>query len=252
VIAALVLVTAIVIALAAVVIRRLRARPVAPADFDREAIDTWECRVAVHEAGHALAAWCCTLVSEVKIATIEAKHGGGTVVYAFLNLPGPDSAWCRAVISLAGVAAEAHVYARWKTHGSKEDIAAALAQAGRARDHDPPWARIGSGASSTLGFQRLFASKLHPSDEVVLEESYRMARRILRAHGGDFFRLVSALLAMRTAREAHLEPILGRRRVARLAAFGAEVERAVLGQEERSVFRARFVLPMKRWTRRAA
>ncbi|HYX22263.1 MAG TPA: hypothetical protein VFA98_15575, partial [Thermoanaerobaculia bacterium] len=79
---------------------------------------------------------------------------------------------------------------------------------------------------------------------------FHMARRILRAHGGDFFRLVSALLTMRTAREAHLEPVLGVRRAARLAVLGADVERTVLG--ETKLFKPRFVLPLKRHFRRAA
>jgi ATP-dependent Zn protease len=213
---------------------------------DQRAIDTWECRVAVHEAGHAAAAWCCTLVAAVNVATIE-NEGGGVVKYSFLNIPSPDAAWCRAVISLAGVAAEAHVYARWKTRGAEGDISNALELAHAARGHAPPWERLGG---RSLDFQKMFAQKIAREDLIFLEESFHMARRILRAHGGDFFRLVSALLAMRTARELHLEPVLGRRRVARLALFGADVERVVSGESK--LFKARFILPLKRHLRRAA
>lgn len=228
--------------------RRHRSKAVfRPASIDTRAIDTWECRVAVHEAGHAAAAWCCTLVSEVKVATIEHK-GGGVVHYAYLEVPSPAASWCRAVIALAGVAAEAHVYARWKTAGSKEDIEGALECARQARGHAPPWERLGG--KHDLGFQKMFAGKIEDEDLAILEESFHMARRILRAHGGDFFKLVSALLAMRTAREVHLEPVLGKRRAARLAVLGADVERAVSGKSV--LFRPMFVLPLKRHLRRAA
>ena len=216
--------------------------------IDTRAIDTWECRVAVHEAGHAAAAWCCTLVSEVKVATIEHKGGGGIVHYAYLNVPSPAASWCRAVIALAGVAAEAHVYARWKTAGSQEDIEHALEFARQARGHAPPWERLVG--KHNLGFQKMFSGKIEDEDLVFLEESFHMARRILRAHGGDFFKLVSALLAMRTARETHLEPVLGKRRAARLAVLGADVERAVSGKSV--LFKPMFVLPLKRHLRRAA
>lgn len=228
--------------------RRSTKAVLRPEDFDRKAIDTWECRVAVHEAGHAAAAWCCTLVAAVNVATIENTDGGGVVKYSFLNVPSPDAAWCRAVISLAGVAAEAHVYARWKTRGAEADISGALELAHAARGHVPPWERLRG--KNDLGFQKMFTQKIEPEDLAFLEESFHMARRILRAHGSDFFRLVSALLAMRTARELHLEPVLGRRRAARLALFGADVERVVSGESR--LFKARFILPLKRHFRRAA
>ena len=77
-----------------------------------------------------------------------------------------------------------------------------------------------------------------------------MARKIIRSHGGDFFRLVGALLAVKTAKETQLESVLGTRHVTRLAIFVADVEKAVSGQT--SVFRPRFVLPRRGRTRKEA
>src|SRR5271166_3771290 len=85
------------------------------------AVDTQECRLAVHEAGHAVAGWCCTLVGEVAVATIEAKSGG-YVRHSYYKIDGPEAEWCEMVISLAGVVAEATVYSRWRTRGCEQDL----------------------------------------------------------------------------------------------------------------------------------
>ncbi|HYX19560.1 MAG TPA: hypothetical protein VFA98_01800, partial [Thermoanaerobaculia bacterium] len=152
---ALFLFVAIALTVAFVRYRRHTKAVVRPEAIDAKAIDTWECRVAVHEAGHAVAAWCCTLVAEVKIATIEDKGGGGVVKYSYVPSPNPAAPWCCAVIALAGVAAEAHVYARWKTAGAHKDITDALTYVRQSRGHAPPWERLGG--KRDLGFQKMFS-----------------------------------------------------------------------------------------------
>jgi hypothetical protein len=233
--------------------RQIFAEAEDPPEIERSAtraVDTWECRVAVHEAGHAVAAWCCTLVPEVRVATIEHKNGGGVVTFIFLEVPGPDAAWCRAVIGLAGVVAEAAVYSKWRVGGSREDIATALEQVKLAAAHEPPWERIGVRGGSVPDLQRMFSHKLSASELSCFEECWRMARKIIRSHGGDFFRLVGALLAVKTAKETQLESVLGTRHVTRLAIFVADIEKVVRGQT--SVFRPRFVLPRRGRTRKEA
>jgi hypothetical protein len=44
---------------------------------------TFQNRAAVHEAGHTVAAWCCTLVPEIGDVTIEAKTGGVTQFWTY-------------------------------------------------------------------------------------------------------------------------------------------------------------------------
>jgi ATP-dependent Zn protease len=220
---------------------------------DSKAVDNLECRLAVHEAGHAVIAWCCTIVPSVKVATVEDPMGG-MVLYTCREPKEPEAAWCRAVIALAGVAAEAHVYGRWKTRGSEGDISKALAFVREIgpREVAPPWMKIGEAGSKVPDFGKLFHGGIGALERERMKEAYRMARKIVATHGGDYFRLVSALLAMKTTSEVHLEKILGKRRVVALSLFGADVERTVKNSSESRLFKARFVLPFKRSIKRAA
>src|SRR5512135_1371612 len=57
-------------------------------------------RAAVHEAGHTVAAWCCTQVQDLRSVTIEHKEGGVTEFWAYTRET-PESHWCDIVINLA-------------------------------------------------------------------------------------------------------------------------------------------------------
>lgn len=186
-------------------------------DNQMEAIDTIECRMAVHEAGHAVAAWCCTMVSDVRI-TIEAKHGGQ--VTWMMHGEGGDVTWHRLVIALAGAAAEAMVYERSRREASSKDDFRAAREYAEALGGEPPWVDPGG---STLAFEKIYvAPPLLPATRANLEAAYRMARHVIRAHGRDYYRIVSLLLTHRTVREHDVARILGHRAPLRLLApFGA-------------------------------
>lgn len=219
-------------------------------------VDTQECRLAVHEAGHAVAAWCCTLVAEVTVATIEHKGkdwSGGLVNYSYYGTDWLEGRWCKLVIALAGVAAEAMVYSRWRTSGSEIDLAQALAiaedLAGVAGGKiDPPWRRLGGNeaAGSAPDLARAFKTKPSAAAAENLEEGYRMARRVLRSHGGAFFKVVSMLLAKKSTSKTDIEALLGKRYYATFALAGAHFESIVneSGRPER--FKPGFVLPLRR------
>jgi len=218
------------------------------------AVDTQECRLAVHEAGHAVAAWCCTLVSDVTVVTIEAKAKdlgagleSGLVNYSYYAIDWADGRWCKLVIALSGVCAEAMVYSRWRTTGSERDLAQALQMAESLADgSSPPWQRLGVTSGAVPNLARAF--KVKPTAAVAenLEEGYRMARRVLRSHGGAFFKVVSALLAKKSTSRADLEAALGGRYYAKLALAGAQIESVINQSGKAERFKPRFVLPGRR------
>ncbi len=191
-----------------------------------DALDTVECRLAVHEAGHAVTAWCCTMVTDVSI-TIEAKGGGGHVTW-MMHGDGVDETWHRLVIALAGAAAEAMIYKRSRPeNSSKYDFGRAHEYAETIGNAPAPWSDPGG---PTISFEKIYASPPSPAVRKNLESAYRMASHVIRAHGRDFYRLVSLLLAHRTVKEHDVTRILGHRAPIRLLA----------------PFGARFILPRRR------
>ena len=190
-----------------------RERRDAPSrDNQMEAIDTIECRKAVHEAGHAVAAWCCTAATDVRI-TIEASDGGR--VDWTMNDSGIDVEWHMLVITLAGAAAEAMVYKRSRREASsKNDFRAAREHAERIGSTDSPWKDPGG---PTIAFEKIYhAPPLSTTARANLEAAYRMARHVIRAHGRDYYRIVSLLLTRRTVSERDVVHILGDRAPMRL------------------------------------
>ncbi len=219
------------------------------------AIDTQECRLAVHEAGHAVAAWCCTLVAEVSFATIEHKNKeweGGLVGYKFYGLDWMEDRWCKMVIVLSGVAAEAMVYSRWRTTGSEDDLTRALKFAesiALAKNPvDPPWQRLSEGeaAGSVPDLARAFKTKPSTAAIANLEEGFRMSRRVLRSHGSSFFKVVSMLLAKKSTSQADIEALLGNRYYVTFALAGAHFESIVSESGKPKRFKPGFVLPGRR------
>ena len=211
------------------------------------AADTQECRLAVHEAGHAVAGWCCTLVGEVSVATIEDKDGG-LVKHTFYAVPGPAALWCEMVISLAGVAAEAMVYSRWRTKGSERDLARALGyaeQIGAAGQAGLPWDKLSPGGK-VPDFGKMYGARPSPEALENLGEGYRMTRKVLRSHGSGFFKMVSLLLTKRAVTNFDMERVLGKRRFETLIAVGARIESVVNESGRPELFKPRFVLPLRR------
>jgi ATP-dependent Zn protease len=223
-------------------------------------IDTRDCRMAVHEAGHAAAAWCCTAVSEVSSARIDAKNGGEVEYLFYGGARTAEHAWCGLVITLSGIAAEGLVYSRWKTRNqltfeggdgyllSKEkDLAAALTLAEDILSLSGacPWPRDEAMARLSPDPRKIY-KKISNEAADVWQESYWMSKSLLRAHGASFFELVSLLLAKRKASSSDLEIVLGKRRVALLAAMGSWIESVVREEGKPKLLLPKFLLPQKR------
>lgn len=172
-------------------------------------VDLPEIRTAVHEAGHAIAVWCCTLVTDVSAVVVKKEGREGYVRFEKVVTETPRALWCELVISLSGVAAEAMIYKRGRSADSREDLERALVFAERIGRADAPW-KTSSGP--TFDFSKIYASP--PSPHVVrnLETGYRMAKRILHANENRFYGLVSALITKKKLTKKDLESLLGSRK----------------------------------------
>ncbi len=183
-----------------------RPLPRQPADHSK----TFANRAAVHEAGHTVVAWCCTLVPVIGDVTIEAEDGGATRMWLY-SQDSPESHWCDMVIYLAGMAAEIAAFGKMKTRGCGPDIERALSRAKKIAESGnitPPWKS--PKRKQSLEFDKMIHA-LDPQQAKVLSEGYRMAYCILEAHGNRFYKVVSVLLAKKTASCDDIETVLGPR-----------------------------------------
>lgn len=176
----------------------------------KEHFNTFANRAAVHEAGHAVTVWCCTLVREVGDVTIEHKQGGLTSFWTFKQET-PESHWCGIVILLAGMAAEIAVFGKTRSGGCGPDLTLAREKAKhlvKSRRVTPPW-RVPQRRRS-MQFDKMFVA-IDPAQERILNECYSMAHAILESYGGNFYRVVSVLLTKKTAAASDLAAVLGSR-----------------------------------------
>jgi ATP-dependent Zn protease len=186
-----------------------------PAPMPQEHPDTSETRAAVHEAGHALAAWFCTAVVEVVSVELLGDVQGesdGVVTYRWRQIDG-DALWRALVVMLAGAAAEVATFGYLQSAGSRSDLVKARQVAewicGTPEFALPRWARDTLGA--TPAFAQMFVEPLLPEVEAALSAAYRVARAVLVAHAAKHTALVSALLHRRRLGEAEVAHVLGHR-----------------------------------------
>ncbi len=200
-------------------VRRIPLKPV-PQDVPSKPappkviIDMPEYRCAVHEAGYAVAAWSCTCVTKMNIATIETEDGG-LVEYMIHSTDKSDGMWCWLVIILSGIAAENFVHGKARSTSSDRDFERALgvAQQLAAQGASPPWTPL---TGSVIPFAQIYKSSIDPKEIKVLEHGYRMARHVVRSHGHRFHRVAALLLTHKTVREVDVEKVLGRRHFTKL------------------------------------
>jgi ATP-dependent Zn protease len=177
----------------------------------RPAFVTESLAIAIHESGHAVAAWCSTCTKSVDRISIDEPYGG---IAQRTEAPGsgPDFHWSRIVIGLAGIAAEGLVIGKIG-RGSTVDLSKARKEAedlvalGPKVACDIPWdAAFADGA--TLDISRMFHGQMDPVVRGILNVSYRQARRIVRLHHSAFERTVDALMAKRVLQGADLDAVL--------------------------------------------
>ncbi len=173
-------------------------------------------RAAVHEAGHTVAAWCCTLVPSVDRVSIETATGGVTE-YTHYDEDSSEGIWCCIVINLAGLAAEISAWGKMRSGECESDLQKALKNAKKLVEDGsikPPW-KI-TPRSSSLKFEKIF-QELDEVHGQILSDGYHMAHAILEAHGNRFHKVVSILLTKKTVKSEDLEPVLGKRTFIKIA-----------------------------------
>lgn len=184
----------------------LQPEPPAPTDEDS--------RTAIHEAGHVVAAWYCHSVEDVTSAYIN--EDGGRVKYATHG--DVAAVWCQATVALAGIAAEARVYKRWRSGEMRSDLARARTLVGAVAGEPPPWPET---ETPVLPFETAYEPALTPEEARSVRRAYAMARRVVAAHEARLYRVAGLLLHRRTIGSADLALALGSRAFIRtLAAFG--------------------------------
>jgi ATP-dependent Zn protease len=188
-----------------------RRKPLFEDRLPPEFIKTEASKAAVHEAGHAVTAWCCTIIISVDEARIDAD--GGLVRWMMRDYNSSDVRWCNLVISMAGAAAEIAVFGKVRTGESKKDLLAARSKAeelvGKG-DDTSPW-RKRCVVAESLPFAQIYVPAITSEEELILRNAYIEAKTIVRAHGERFYQIVSALLAKGTLKEHDLEKILRKR-----------------------------------------
>ena len=176
---------------------------------------TQEVKTAIHEAGLVVAAWFCTFVDEVSLAQIHSE--GGEVTHVTSGTPDDiDVTWCRIVMSLAGVAAEAHVYRRWRARESSYDLSRVRVFAKTVANTTPPWRKLK--LPEHRGVDKAYTPELSQDEADVVRAAYAMARHLLVRHESRLYRTAGLLLHRRRVTQADLTAALGSRALIRLAA----------------------------------
>lgn len=186
-------------------------------------LDTVLTRMAVHDAGHTIAAWFCTAVRDVERVSIREAHGAA--LWCVLRDDAhPPALWCRLVVLLAGVAAEARVFRRWRSLPAHGDLAEARRIAATLAGQSPPWPAV---VPLTLPFDAAFSEPLAAVELAVLHTGYAMARQILLVRHVQHRRLVGALLHREHLTQDEIADILGTRSFVRLIGLWGRCEFAL-------------------------
>lgn len=174
-----------------------------------ETPDTEWCRAAVHEAGHVVTAWSCSRVDAV--SDVQIQYGSGQTRYQHRFANEGDSIWCQLVLYMAGPAAEAMVYRRWRSLGSASDLDLARSCAeklSRLGCTKSPWS---SAPASSADLAAAFRSPMGKAESDVLRRGFTEAQRVVTAHGPAFYKIVGALLQRRSLAAADLAAYLPNR-----------------------------------------
>ena len=170
-----------------------------------------KCQIAVHESGHAVVAWCCTIVTRIAQAVVGSD--GGFVDYAIQPFDSSDVRWCKIVLCMAGAAAEITVFGKIRSGESRSDLAEARSLTegliGKG-DSTSPW-RIKWVGPKSLPFAQIYVPTISPEEETILANAYVRAKELVQAHGDRFYALVTELMEKRILDEQDLERILHKR-----------------------------------------
>jgi len=165
-------------------------------------------RAAIHEAGHAVVASRCTIVTE--LTKIEINGGVGKVRY--IALKSKDKPFCDSVIALAGIACECGTYGKFQTQAAAQDLVDAREAVARIlEEHLPTPEWLSRSYEEKLPFADMFVPPLSGQEEALFHSAYAVAKRVLAENQAAHARLVGALLCTRSLEGKVLEEWFGHR-----------------------------------------
>lgn len=163
--------------------------------------------IAVHEAGHLLAAWYCSSVVEIVEAVAEDTKGG--VLYSFLVTGSAIDLWNQLVISLAGITAELMHVKVARATSSREDLRRSVELAEVLSEQCNAKRAFPIDTTDNDNITRMFFDNFSPDVRHLLEAAH--LKTILVRTEPLFLRAVSAIMTGAKLNHKTIEGILGPR-----------------------------------------
>lgn len=189
----------------------LVAGPWASTGIVPPSLDTAECRAAVHEAGHALLALRCSIVSNIVEVSIDAEAGTGRVEYD-IDVRSKNYESCSIVIHLGGLAAEGLVFGKFRTGHARTDLLKARRLAQSLSERNESFSLSSPSVRSTHVFDQSLPNA-KPEETKILESARLYAKSVLKRGIQQHTQIVSLLLSRNGfLREDDLRQTFGTRR----------------------------------------
>ena len=168
--------------------------------------------IAIHEAGHTLLAWACTLVREItSVDTLQHKDGGkGGATRFTMYAQTINGMWSELVITLGGIAAEVNTYGQFRVIEVPEDLTSAWELSQKLANQQQLLAPWKLPKTLTIPFSKIYR-KVSSDQIVILEQAYLMANHLLLTHEQRFSQLMSSLVNKPILNTKQVDEVLGER-----------------------------------------
>lgn len=180
--------------------------------------------MAIHEAGHVVAAWYCTITLWLKV-TLEPdpKWPGSLGRVATQHEQGSSAhVWCLGACGLAGIAAELMVEKYVAVGPTTDDLRQVFEMLPKIAGSSPPWTSSGDSFPTLVELERhpfevasdiakAFGKSLSTDERIALFSIYVQARNLVHAHRERLLAVAQLLEERRTLTEDDLRPTLGPR-----------------------------------------
>lgn len=188
--------------------------------------------LSIHEAGHAIASWYATSVTEIESIYIT-KVKGEVSYRAIRGDNDPNILWIMLVIKLSGIAAEYQYGIKVRAAGcssdllSSKDIADKLFKLGSMKC---PWKII---KKKTLPFSKMYLKEVLPEENEILCQGYSFARQYLISRTKEHKLLADKILQKKILTESSVAVILGPRSLEKMEYLSDLVGHCFLEAEQR-------------------
>lgn len=165
--------------------------------------------IAIHEAGHLIAAWYCPTVT--RIYSVRAGTIDGVVLYEVIQTSTAIAMWNDLVISVAGITAQLWVQKSARAGDSENDLVKAADLVKKLASMCVARVAFPIETSDRDSITRMYSRKFTADEAHLLEAAYLKARTILIRTEPDYYRVVNAIMTGATLDQKTLESLLGKR-----------------------------------------